>query len=128
MPVPSLKVLVVDDEPNIRTLLSMVLERLGHKSQEAAEGREALAILERWSCDLIITDLRMPGMSGHALLRELRSRGNRVPAIVITGYLPDISQEEAAGLMVSVVLAKPFSVSELAAALNRVYEQELTIA
>jgi DNA-binding NtrC family response regulator len=82
------RVLVVDDEKNIRRTLRMVLEGPGHHVLEAASGEEALRVLDEEDVDLLILDIRLPAMSGIEVLEQLRKRPGfeRLPAIVISGH------------------------------------------
>jgi two-component system response regulator AtoC len=68
-------ILVIDDEPNLRHMLTVVLEKAGYTVSSAADGAEALSLTETNSFDLILCDLRMPGMDGLAFLREASTQG-----------------------------------------------------
>jgi CheY-like chemotaxis protein len=78
-------VLVVDDDPAVRTTVKLVLERTGHRVSVAAEGRAALAALAAGGIDLLVVDLFMPGMDGLETLREVRRRYAHLPVIVMSG-------------------------------------------
>jgi len=78
-------VLVVDDDPAVRTTIRLVLERDGHKVSVAADGRAGLAALAGGGIDLLIVDLFMPGMDGLETLREVRRHHADLPVIVISG-------------------------------------------
>ncbi len=78
--------LVVDDEKNIRAGLGKSLELDGYKVLLAAEGREALGLVESNEIDLIISDLRMPVMSGEELLKTMTARYPTTPVIILTGH------------------------------------------
>lgn len=80
------QVLVVDDEPKMRRVLEIMLRRMGHDVLVAADGQEALALAQQGPVDLVITDLRMPGMDGVALLTALREQGVEAPVILMTAY------------------------------------------
>src|ERR1035437_3386522 len=80
------QILVVDDEPKIRRVLEIMLHKMGHRVLAAGNGREALAIFQNHSVDLVITDLRMPEMDGIALLAALRAQESEVPVVVITAH------------------------------------------
>ncbi len=82
-------VLVVDDQPEIVTTLRMLLEREGHRVLGAHGGREALALLEQESVQLMIVDYCMPGMTGEELVRLVRERDALVQIILQTGYVGD---------------------------------------
>ncbi len=80
------RLLVVDDEPMIRDLLKRFLESLGHQVTVAVDGKEALDIFRADSFDLILSDVKMPGLSGLQLLRAVRELTPRVPVILVSGY------------------------------------------
>jgi DNA-binding NtrC family response regulator len=79
-------ILVVDDEKNIREGLAKLLEMEGHRSMPAADGREALALLERGDVDLVVTDLKMPNLPGEELLRRAQAAVPGLPVIILTGH------------------------------------------
>ena len=81
-----IRVLVVDDEPIARQNLAHALERDGITADVAADGEEALALLAQTAYPLVLTDLRMPGMDGLSLLREVRQRLPQTEVIVITAH------------------------------------------
>ena len=80
------RVLVVDDEVEIRTLLSRRLQRAGYTVDEAGDGQEALALVDREAPDVVVTDMSMPRLDGLGLLQELRRRDPDLPVIVLTGH------------------------------------------
>ena len=80
------RVLLVDDEPDIRRLLSRHLERLGYTVQEAADGEEAVALMKAAIPDVVVTDMAMPRLDGLGLLEQLRSVDPGLPVIVLTGH------------------------------------------
>jgi DNA-binding NtrC family response regulator len=83
---PVAKVLIVDDDVSQRSDLAAMVTLFGFEVETAAEGNEALAKLASFPANAILTDLVMPGMDGVALLKELARRGDRTPAIVLTGF------------------------------------------
>ena len=82
----SRRVLVVDDEPAMQRVLEIMLRRMGHEVLLAADGQTALGLVQHAPVDLVLTDLRMPGMDGIALLTALRSQGVETPVIVMTAH------------------------------------------
>lgn len=82
----STTILVVDDEAPFRAVLREILEPLGHRIVEAANGEEALERLHRVRADLVIADQRMPGMDGLALLRRIREGQAPPPVILLTAF------------------------------------------
>ena len=80
------RVLVVDDDAEIRTLLSRHLRRLGYTVEEAGDGEEALALVGKVVPDVVVTDMAMPCLDGLGLLQGLRTRDPDLPVIVLTGH------------------------------------------
>lgn len=79
------KILVIDDEEDIRVVMQQVLELEGYEVAVAADGQEGLGILEDQQTDLVITDVIMPGMDGVATLEKIKERWPDMPVIVISG-------------------------------------------
>jgi two-component system, NtrC family, response regulator AtoC len=80
------QILVVDDEPKMRRVLEIMLQKMGHRVLAAGDGREALSVFQAHTVDLVITDLRMPEMDGIELLAALRAQESDVPVVVITAH------------------------------------------
>ncbi|MEW5918422.1 MAG: PAS domain S-box protein, partial [Gemmatimonadota bacterium] len=115
----SLAVLVVDDEPAIRTAVARYLTSLGHLVEIAASGREALERLRSRSFDLILLDLRMPDMAGDALYRELIARDAALAGRIVFITGGDAAEDTQSFLEASgrPVIGKPFSLDDLRRAL-----------
>lgn len=112
-------VLVVDDEPNMRRVLEIMLRNAGHVVYGAANGREALVQLAAHPVDLVLTDMRMPELDGMGLLRALREEGNQVPVIVITAHGTVQSAVEAMRYGASDYILRPFDLEALELAIAR---------
>src|SRR5689334_23160832 len=80
------QILVVDDEPNLRRVLSAQLDRDGYDVHTAEDGAQGLAILEEHHIDLVITDLRMPKVDGMELLRRALALDPELPVVMITAH------------------------------------------
>ena len=114
-----LKVLLVDDHPEVRSTTAAVLEDAGHEVRQSDNGADALALLKKGDCDfdLLITDYAMPYLSGTDLLREARLLCPDVPALLITGYAEtEKIGDRPAGVE---MLLKPFTPAALEAAMVR---------
>jgi DNA-binding response OmpR family regulator len=109
-------VLVVDDEASIRDLLAKTLALAEYDVDLAPDGRTALERLRITAYDLLITDLRMPGVDGLTVIREARRLRTDIPVIIVTGYSSEASAIEAVNLGVSGYLTKPFRVPRVLAA------------
>jgi excisionase family DNA binding protein len=110
------RVLVVDDEASIRDLLSKTLALAEYDVDLAPDGRTALERLRIIPYDLLITDLKMPGVDGLTVIREARRLKPDIPVIIITGFSTEASAIEAVNLGVSGYLTKPFRVPRVLAA------------
>ena len=105
MDLQGLPVLLVEDEPDSRELLSVVLELCGSRVAAAASVDEALHRLDAAAPAVIVSDLSMPGKDGFQLLRALRNAGNHAPAVAVTGHAYERDRALAAGF--AVFLTKP---------------------
>jgi CheY-like chemotaxis protein len=115
-------ILMVDDSEEVRRAMRRVLERLGHDVTTAGDGKEALAALAGGSCDLVVTDLNMPGMDGIELILAVKERWPEVPVIAVSGggLMPkEILLANAEVLGAVTTLAKPLGILELEAAVNQ---------
>ena len=110
------RVLVVDDEASIRDLLAKTLALAEYDVDLAPDGRTALERLRLVPYDLLITDLKMPGIDGLAVIREARRLKADIPVIIITGFSTEASAIEAVNLGVSGYLTKPFRIPRVLAA------------
>ncbi|MGH9410457.1 MAG: response regulator [Vicinamibacterales bacterium] len=113
------RVLVVDDEATIRDLLSKTLALAEYDVDLAPDGRTALDRLRVIPYDLLITDLKMPGVDGLSVIREARRLKADMPVIIITGFSTEASAIEAVNLGVSGYLTKPFRVPRVLAAASK---------
>jgi PAS domain S-box-containing protein len=113
--------LIVEDEPFLRTLLAKMLRTKGYTIIEAADGEEALTIFEKKKkkIDLVLTDMGMPNMDGYELLKKLRRKMKKVKVIVMTGYMDSEQSEKLAKEQVDVV-SKPFDIAEMSATIRNV--------
>src|SRR5262245_61751454 len=114
MSAPSLRVLVIDDEPPIRKLLRMGLSTQGYEILEAPNGRTALELLAE-KPGLIILDLGLPDMQGLDLLRTIRSRSEGVPIVVLSSRGDEAGKVQALDLGADDYITKPFGMDELLA-------------
>jgi excisionase family DNA binding protein len=110
------RVLVVDDEASIRDLLSKTLALAEYDVDVAPDGRSALERMRLYPYDLLIADLKMPGMDGLTVIREAKRYKSDLPVIIITGFSTEASAIEAVNLGVAGYLTKPFRVPQVLAA------------
>jgi CheY-like chemotaxis protein/anti-anti-sigma regulatory factor len=121
-PTPPPRVLVVDDEENVRVTTAAILEQEGYEVATASDGREALETAARSHFDLVLTDLRMDDMDGSTLLHELQQRHPSVVTIILTGYASIESSIDALRQGVYDYLVKPCMVEDLKRTVRRALE------
>ena len=115
MSAPEARLLVVDDEPNIRDLLAESLRFAGFEVVTASDGNEAVLAATRERPDLVVLDVMMPGIDGFEVVRQLRAEGTRVPVLFLTAR--DDKADAITGLTVGGddYVTKPFSLGEVVA-------------
>ena len=115
------RILVVDDDPDIRFVARLALKRGAHEVTVAESGRAALAHLDSGApCDLVLCDRMMPEMSGVETLAEVRRRRADVPFVFLTAKAQKDEIEEGLRLGASRYLTKPFEPAELLGEVNRI--------
>jgi DNA-binding response OmpR family regulator len=116
---PETHILIVDDEANIRSALSRALGLLGFRTKEAASGDEALLMLEHTYFDLMVLDMRMPGMHGIEVMQRVHRLYPELLLVVLTGYATLESAIEAVKSEAADYLLKPASIQEIVGAVSR---------
>jgi DNA-binding NtrC family response regulator len=116
------RILYVDDEPAIRLVLQDTLERFGHSAVGAASVPEALGALQQGNVDLVISDYRMPGLSGIDFLDLLREQGMQMPVIILTGYATIEQAVAAIKAGASDYITKPLQPEQLEHAVTQALE------
>jgi DNA-binding response OmpR family regulator len=106
------RVLVIDDDPNVRVFVCDLLDGLGYEADDADDGGQGLALLERHRYELVVTDLQTPNVSGWDVVNAVRGRLPTMPIIMISGFATDDDMRQARQVGVP-LLHKPFSVAEL---------------
>lgn len=107
------RVLVVDDEQIVRDLLAVTLASAGYQVEPAPDGSRAIQMLTNGLYDLLITDVRMPGVDGLAVVREARRLSSTMAIVIITGASSEAIAIEAINLGVNGYLTKPFGVDRV---------------
>ena len=116
-------ILIVDDEEGLRKGLSTLLEDEGYGVLATDTAERALEIMEAEHIDLVLTDMRMPGMDGIELLKRIRERHGDVGVIILTGYGQIESYIEAMNFGAIEYVSKPFKVNELKFIVKRILER-----
>ncbi|MGM0596687.1 MAG: response regulator [Myxococcota bacterium] len=117
-------ILVVDDEKNIRLTMTHSLDSLGAKIDTAINGEEALKKLKNQSFDLVFLDLKMPGINGMEVLRQINENWQEIRVIIITAHGTIESAVEAMKLGAADFIQKPFSPDEIRNLAKKVFARE----
>ncbi len=120
----NIRILIVDDEPQMQLALKTALMRKGFATEVASNGRQALQLIQAEKFDLIISDQRMPEMSGQELLEAVNAREDKPPFIMITAHGTIDAAVKAMQLGAADFIQKPFSVEDLICIVERVLSPE----
>lgn len=119
------KILIVDDEGKMRALLGMALDSHGHKVEDAESGEHALDKIKSFVPDVVITDIRMEGMSGIDLLKKIKQDHSEIEVIVMTAYADSKSGIDAMRNGAMEYVAKPFEMDEMILLVKNALEKAL---
>lgn len=120
----SIRVLLIDDETVFANGLTSVLTRRGMLVRTAADGILALELLERETFDVLVLDMRMPGMDGVEVLKSFRDRDAVTPVIVLTGQVSMTQTREALKHGASEVILKPCPIETLVSSIENAFERK----
>jgi CheY-like chemotaxis protein len=112
------RLLVVDDDPTVRTTLASLLRAVGHLVTEAEGGAAGIGLLGRVPVDLVLTDLGMPDVTGWDVARAVKLRTPKVPVVLLTGWGEQGAEEPPAAELVNRVLGKPVRLQDLLAVIE----------
>ena len=112
------RVLIVDDNPNMSSLLAEILEVFDSDTDLAGDGQEALSKLESGEFAMIITDMRMPNMTGLELLEKVKSKHPKLPVVLISGYCVNDLEDSQSEIKADGFLGKPLMMSDIEKLLN----------
>jgi two-component system, NtrC family, response regulator PilR len=118
---PQVKILVVDDEEFMRKLISNILSKAGMEVFSAENGEQALRVLKEKSCDVVVSDVRMAGMSGFELLKQVKSQYPNTAFVVMTGFADSYSIKDALLKGADEYITKPFKNHEVTLVIERAY-------
>jgi CheY-like chemotaxis protein len=117
-------VLLVDDEPDLVITCERLLRPLGYACLRAGTGPDAIALINRESPDLVVTDLRLPGIDGLAVARHARAHVPPIPVILITAYDSATGRSAAKAAGIDTYLAKPFANADFLDCVRRVMDRD----
>lgn len=121
LPVPSLHVLVAEDDPNVREVVGMYLKDEGHNVVLTCDGIEAVEKFSTEKFDLVITDQAMPKMSGDQVAKKIKYLSPDIPVVLLTGFSSFLSSENISSYGIDMIINKPLNRSKLHNALNSLF-------
>ncbi len=113
------KILIVDDQYGIRILLNEVLQKVGYETYQAANGVQALEIAKEHSPDLVLLDMKIPGMDGIEILKRMKEYDSNIAVIIMTAYGELDMIQRAKDLGAITHFAKPFDIDDIRNAVNK---------
>lgn len=113
------KILIVDDQFGIRILLNEVLQKEGYQTFQAANGIQALDIVDQHSPDLVLLDMKIPGMDGIEILKRMKQKDDGIRVIIMTAYGELDMIQEAKDLGALTHFAKPFDIDDIRRAVKQ---------
>ena len=114
------KILIVEDEEDVRQLLSDILTSGEHEVEVAANGTEGIKMFEQGSFDMVFTDLGMPDMSGWEVAKKIKDINGKVPIVLVTGWNVEIQDDKKKNYDVNIVIQKPFQVNQVLSSVQAV--------
>jgi CheY-like chemotaxis protein len=118
--ISALNILIAEDNPVNQKVAQLMLQRLGHRADLAANGQEVLRAMENRAYDLVLMDIQMPDMNGIEATKHIRSRWQQGPKIIaITSFDPEFCREQCFSAGVDDFINKPIRMNELDAAIER---------
>jgi len=118
------KILVIDDEESVRSVLSRVLSQVNHQVTVAENGEEGIRLFKEKEFDIVLTDLGMPGMSGWEVCREIKKMSPRTPVGMITGWGMEVGQDKMKEYELDFLISKPFNLSQILSVLDETVQSK----
>jgi len=120
------RILIVEDETDTRGMLAQALKRRGAKPIQADSAKQAFRLLEKESCDLVISDIGMPEVDGHTFMRKVRSMNSpvsKLPAVALTAYAGEEDRKLAIAAGFNAHIAKPITLTELVRVIAKLIDE-----
>jgi len=117
------RILVVEDDEDMRENLQRILVSAGYEVQLAQDGADAICVLQTCACDLVLTDLLMPRMGGLELLGEIRRLGRSLPVVFLSAFGKQAAFAKAMDLGAAGFVTKPFQANSLLEVIREVFDR-----
>lgn len=119
------KILIVDDQFGIRVLLQELFQKEGYQTFQAADGKKALEIVTHQNPDIVLLDIKIPGMDGIEILKQIKAKDVNCRVLIMTAYGELDLIQEALDLGGVAYIAKPFDIMELRDVINKMMSQHV---
>jgi PAS domain S-box-containing protein len=120
------RILVIDDEESVRSVLSRILTRVKYQVNVAKSGEEGIRLFHEKEYDMVLTDLGMPGMSGWDVCREIKKIRPRIPVGLITGWGNEVGEEKMKEVELDFLISKPFDFNQILSTVAKTMESKDT--
>jgi len=120
------RILVIDDEESVRSVLSRILTRVKYQVNVAESGEEGIRLFREKEYDMVLTDLGMPGMSGWDVCREVKKIRPRIPVGLITGWGNEVGEEKMKEVDLDFLISKPFDFNQILSTVAKTMESKGT--
>jgi len=120
------KILVVDDEPGVRSVISKALQKEGYEVFPAEDGREALEMIKRKDFDLTFLDIMMPKISGEEVLARMKTIKPKMPVVILTAVKDPVTEHQLMESGASAYIKKPCSLDEVVSTAKKVLNKRQT--
>jgi CheY-like chemotaxis protein len=120
------RILVIDDEESVRSVLSRILTRVKYQVNVAKSGEEGIRLFHEKEYDMVLTDLGMPGMSGWDVCREIKKIKPRIPVGLITGWGNEVGEEKMKEVDLDFLISKPFDFNQILSTVAKTMESKGT--
>jgi len=120
---PKRQILIVDDENDLRTLLSHVLTNAGYEIKSASDGEEAISMLSKYKFDLTLLDIQMPNVNGIQVLKFIKQHSPTTKAIMLTGYADLKNAMEAKEFGACDFIGKPYKLDDILSTIERILKE-----
>jgi PAS domain S-box-containing protein len=118
------RILVIDDEESVRSVLSRILTRVKYQVNVAKSGEEGIRLFHEKEYDMVLTDLGMPGMSGWEVCREIKKIKPRIPVGLITGWGNEVGEEKMREVDLDFLISKPFDFNQILSTVAKTMESK----
>ncbi len=107
------KVLIIDDEEDIRNIIGEFCEMIGVDKRICSNGKEGIEMFKKENFDLVISDIKMPDMDGYEFVKKIRELDNSIPVVICSGFIDEKTKDKFKEIGINYYLEKPFKLKDI---------------